>query len=64
MSLHDWGVDFAAWCSYKYLNAGPGAIAGLFVHERHDENEQVTVLCGWWGHCAATRFQMNNSRAT
>ena len=57
LALHDWNVDFAVWCSYKYLNAGPGAIAGCFVHERHFENSPAR-LSGWWGHEPKTRFQM------
>jgi len=57
LQLHDWGVDFAAWCSYKYLNAGPGAVAGIFVHERHAEFAGPR-LAGWWGHDEATRFLM------
>ncbi len=57
MSLHDWDVDFAVWCSYKYLNAGPGAIGGAFVHERHFSQEP-SRLSGWWGHDPKTRFQM------
>ena len=57
LSLHEWDVDFAVWCSYKYMNAGPGAIAGCFVHERHFENSP-TRLSGWWGHETKTRFQM------
>jgi kynureninase len=57
LSLHEWGVDFAVWCSYKYLNAGPGAIGGCFVHERHFEGAP-TRLSGWWGHEPKTRFQM------
>jgi kynureninase len=57
LALHEWGVDFAAWCSYKYLNAGPGAIAGCFIHERHFGNTP-TRLSGWWGHEPKTRFQM------
>lgn len=55
--LHDSDCDFAAWCSYKYLNSGPGAIAGCFVHARHARAE-LTRFAGWWGHREATRFQM------
>jgi kynureninase len=58
MRLHDWGVDFAAWCSYKYLNAGPGAVAGAFVHERHARNADLPRFAGWWGNDPSTRFQM------
>ena len=58
MSLHDWGPDFAAWCTYKYLNAGPGAVAGAFVHERHLEGDGSEQLTGWWGHDLETRFRM------
>ncbi len=57
LALHDWNVDFAVWCSYKYLNAGPGAIGGCFVHERHFDNSPAR-LSGWWGHDPMTRFQM------
>jgi kynureninase len=60
LELHDWGVDFAAWCTYKYLNAGPGAIAGAFVHARHHDSEVYRPLTGWWGHDEATRFLMNH----
>lgn len=56
--LHDWNVDFAVWCSYKYLNAGPGAIGGCFVHERHARGGDVPRFAGWWGHDPALRFQM------
>jgi kynureninase len=54
LAMHDIDADFAVWCSYKYLNAGPGAVGGCFIHERHDRPH----LAGWWGHEAATRFQM------
>ncbi len=59
LQLHDWNVDFAAWCSYKYLNAGPGAIAGAFVHEQHATNPSVPRLAGWWGNDPDTRFRMH-----
>lgn len=57
LDLHDWGVDFAAWCSYKYLCAGPGSPGGVFIHERHG-NWDGPRLSGWWGHNKQTRFQM------
>ena len=57
LDLHDWGVDFAAWCSYKYLCAGPGSPGGVFIHERHG-NWAGPRLSGWWGHNKQTRFQM------
>ena len=58
LRLHEWNVDFACWCSYKYLNAGPGALAGAYVHERHGENPSIPRFAGWWGNDPDTRFQM------
>tara|TARA_B100000795_G_scaffold111611_1_gene82433 strand:- start:25885 stop:27213 length:1329 start_codon:yes stop_codon:yes gene_type:complete len=58
LELHDWNVDFACWCSYKYLNSGPGSIAGVFVHERHCNNPELPRFAGWWGHDKETRFLM------
>ncbi|KAJ1821691.1 Kynureninase (L-kynurenine hydrolase) [Coemansia sp. RSA 2598] len=60
LELHDWGIDFACWCTYKYMNSGPGSIAGFFVHERHDGAANLPRLTGWWGHHPETRFQMTN----
>jgi kynureninase len=58
MRLHDWGVDFAAWCTYKYLNSGPGAVAGAFIHERHAKSFDLPRFTGWWGNDPQTRFVM------
>src|SRR5437763_8496492 len=59
LSLHDWNVDFAVWCSYKYLNAGPGAVAGAFVQERHATNTKLPRLAGWFGNDPNTRFRLH-----
>ncbi|MBD78909.1 MAG: kynureninase [Crocinitomicaceae bacterium] len=58
LHLHDWGVDFACWCSYKYLNSGPGSVSGVFVHEKHCKNKDLPRFAGWWGHDKETRFLM------
>jgi len=58
MKLHDWGVDFACWCSYKYQNAGPGGIAGIFVHEKHFNDQTLNRFAGWWGYQEDKRFKM------
>jgi len=58
LQLHEWDVDFAVWCSYKYLNSGPGGTSGVFVHERHGKNPGLIRFAGWWGHDEKSRFQM------
>jgi kynureninase len=59
LQMHDWDVDFACWCSYKYLNSGPGSLSGCFIHQRHATNTELDRLCGWWGHDKLTRFEMS-----
>lgn len=61
LELHNWKVDFAAWCSYKYLNSGPGSVAGAFVHETHLKNTDLPLFAGWWGHDKKTRFLMDST---
>ena len=58
LHLHDWDVDFACWCSYKYLNSGPGGVAGVYIHEQHAANTELPRFAGWWGYTKETRFQM------
>lgn len=58
MDLHNWGVDFATWCSYKYLNSGPGSVSGMYIHEKHGLDPETPRLAGWWGHNAKERFKM------
>lgn len=58
LALHDWDADFACWCSYKYMNSGPGGISGIFVHEKHHNNDQLNRFAGWWGYRTDARFKM------
>jgi kynureninase len=58
LKLHEWGLDFAAWCSYKYLNSSPGGVSGIFVHERHANKPELPRFAGWWGHDKSSRFMM------
>jgi kynureninase len=60
LNLHDSGADFAVWCTYKYLNSGPGSLAGCFVHERHAHNKNLNRFTGWWSHNKETRFRMRD----
>lgn len=60
LQLHDWDCDFAVWCSYKYLNGGPGTLAGCFVHERHAHDKSIPRFAGWWGHNKTNRFKMES----
>lgn len=61
LQLHDWNIDFAVWCSYKYLNGGPGAIGGCYIHNKHFKSEKFR-LAGWWGNNPGTRFQMQSEK--
>jgi len=58
LKLHEWNVDFACWCSYKYLNSGPGGVAGIYIHEKHATNKNIPRFAGWWGHNKELRFKM------
>lgn len=58
LDLHNWDVDFATWCSYKYLNSGPGGVSGVFIHEKHAKNTELPRFAGWWGYTKETRFRM------
>jgi kynureninase len=58
LQLHDWDVDFACWCTYKYLNSGPGGVAGIYIHEKHVANKELPRFAGWWGYTKETRFKM------
>jgi kynureninase len=61
LELHDWKVDFAAWCSYKYMNSGPGNASGCFIHEKHHHNSDLPRFAGWWGHNKERRFKMEQN---
>lgn len=58
LQLHDWNADFACWCSYKYLNSGPGGVSGVFIHQKHITNKELPRFAGWWGYTKSTRFKM------
>ena len=60
LTMHDWDVDFASWCSYKYMNSSPGGVSGIYVHERHVDDQNLPKLLGWWGNRMETRFAMEN----
>ncbi len=59
LKLHEWDVDFACWCSYKYLNSGPGGVSGVYIHQKHFTNANTPRFAGWWGHTKETRFKMD-----
>ncbi|MCK6649738.1 MAG: kynureninase, partial [Bacteroidia bacterium] len=59
LELHNWNIDFACWCSYKYLNSGPGGVSGVFINERHLNKPEIPRFAGWWGHDKNTRFKMD-----
>lgn len=59
LNLHAWDIDFATWCSYKYLNSGPGGVSGVYIHEKHHKNKDLPRFAGWWGHDEKTRFKMD-----
>jgi kynureninase len=61
LNLHDWNVDFATWCTYKYLNSSPGGVSGIFVHARHGNNAKLPRFAGWWGNDEKTRFKMQKT---
>jgi kynureninase len=61
LELHDWQVDFACWCSYKYLNSGPGGVSGVFIHQRHIADPTIPRMAGWWGHDKESRFKMDKT---
>ena len=58
LHLNEWGIDFAVWCSYKYLNSGPGCVGGMFIHSKHAKNQKLKRFAGWWGHHEEERFLM------
>ncbi|MEP6700043.1 MAG: kynureninase [Bacteroidota bacterium] len=58
LKMHDWNVDFACWCTYKYLNSGPGSVGGAYIHQRHAGNKDMPRFAGWWGYTKETRFKM------
>ena len=62
LKLHSWGIDFATWCSYKYLNSGPGGVSGIYVHEKYANRPDLPRLAGWWGTDEKTRFKMRENK--